>query len=112
MGLPQHIEINFGVTDPSDKQPGDPVMYIIPVTAYEQMWEAAGNPYVANMITGVYSWTVALQMPPPTSGLPALPPEQIAGVNDLAVQIGAQKRRQQRARVGSVIARWAQDATR
>ena len=40
MGLPQHIEINFGVTDPADRQPGDPVMYIIPVTAYEQMWES------------------------------------------------------------------------
>jgi heat shock protein HslJ len=49
-GLPQHIEINFGVTDPADKQPGDPIMYIIPVTAYEQMWDAAGNPSVTNTI--------------------------------------------------------------
>ena len=38
-GLPQHIEINFGVTDPADRQPGDPIMTIIPVTAYEQMWD-------------------------------------------------------------------------
>ena len=48
MGLPEHIEINFGVTDPADKQPGDPIMYIIPVTAYEQMWDQAGNPYVTD----------------------------------------------------------------
>ena len=45
MGMPEHIEINFGVTDPADRQPGDPVMYIIPVTAYEQMWDQAGNSY-------------------------------------------------------------------
>ena len=43
MGLPEHIEINFGVTDPADRQPGDPIMYIIPVTAYEQMWDSAGK---------------------------------------------------------------------
>ena len=46
MGMPEHIEINFGVTDPADRQPGDPIMYIIPVTAYEQMWDPAGNPSV------------------------------------------------------------------
>jgi len=112
MGLPQHIEINFGVTDPSDKQPGDPVMYIIPVDAYEQLWDDAGNPYVAKMITGVYSWTVALQAPPPISGLPALPPEQIAGANDLAVQIGrAVSDADSASKSGyRFVGRWAQDA--
>jgi heat shock protein HslJ len=111
-GLPEHIEINFGVTDPSDKQPGDPVMYIIPVDPYEQMWEGAGNPYVASMVTGVYSWTVALQAPPPTSGLPALPPEQIAGVNDLAVQIDrAASDADSAGKSGyRFVGRWAQDA--
>jgi len=112
MGLPQHIEINFGVTDPGDKQPGDPVMYIIPVDAYEQMWEGAGNPYIANSITGVYSWTVALQSPPPTAGLPALPPEQIGGVNDLAVQIGRAVNDAESASKSGYrfVGRWAQDA--
>jgi heat shock protein HslJ len=112
MGLPQHIEINFGVTDPSKKQPGDPVMYIIPVDAYEQLWDAAGNPYVTTTITKVYSWTVALQAPPPTSGLPALPPEQITGVNDLAVQIGRAKSDADSASKSGYrfVGRWAQDA--
>jgi heat shock protein HslJ len=112
VGLPQHIEINFGVTDPADKQPGDPIMYIIPVNEYEQMWDSAGNPYVATMITGVYSWTVAIQAPPPTSGLPALPPEQIAGVNDLAVQISrAQSDADSASKSGyRFVGRWAQDA--
>ena len=49
---------------------------------------SAGNPYVSMTITRIYSWTVALPSPPPTAGLPALPPEEISGVNDLAVQIG------------------------
>lgn len=43
-GLPEHIEINFGVTNPADKQPNDPVIYIIPVAEYKAMWDAAGTP--------------------------------------------------------------------
>jgi heat shock protein HslJ len=112
MGLPQHIEINFGVTDPADKQPGDPVMTIIPVTAYEQMWDQAGDPYVTMTTNKIYSWTVAIQSPPPTTGLPALPPEQISGYNDLAVQIGrAQSDVDSASRSGyRFVGRWAQDA--
>ena len=112
-GLPQHIEINFGVTDPSKmQQPGDPVMYIIPVDAYRQMWDQAGNPSVTNTISKVYTWTIALQSPPPTSGLPALPPEKISGFNDLAVQIGRAKSDLESAsRSGyRFVGRWAQDA--
>ena len=87
-------------------------MYIIPVTAYEQLWDAAGNPYVTTTITEIYSWTVALQSPPPTSGLPALPPEQIGGVNDLAVQIGRAKSDPDSASKSGYrfVGRWAQDA--
>ena len=112
MGLPQHIEINFGVTDPADKQPGDPIMYIIPVTAYEQMWNQAGESVVTRTTTQIYTSTVALQSPPPTAGLPALPPEQISGVNDLAVQISRAKSDLDSAsRSGyRFVGRWAQDA--
>jgi heat shock protein HslJ len=55
---------------------------------------------------------VALQMPPPTSGLPALPPEEIAGVNDLAVQIGrAVSDADSASKSGyRFVGRWAQDA--
>ncbi len=112
MGLPEHIEINFGVTDPANKQPGDPIMYIIPVTAYEQMWDSAANPYVSGTMTGIYSWTVAIQAPPPTAGLPALPPEEVSGYNDVAVQIGRAKSDVESAsRSGyRFVGRWAQDA--
>ena len=112
MGLPEHIQINFGVTDPADRQSGDPIMYIIPVTAYEQLWDDAANPYITGMITQIYSLTVALQSPPPTAGLPALPPEVVSGYNDLAVQIGRAKSDVDSAsRSGyRFVGRWAQDA--
>ncbi len=112
VGLPEHIQINFGVADPAYKQPGDPILYIIPVDAYEQMWDEADNPYVANSIDSIYKWTVALQSPPPTAGLPALPPEEVSGVNDLAVQIDrAASDAQSASKSGyRFVGRWAQDA--
>jgi len=111
-GLPQHIQINFGVVDPKMQQPGDPIMYIIPVDAYRQMWDQAGNPSISNTISKIYTWTIAIQSPPPTSGLPALPPEKIAGFNDVAVQIGRAKSDLESAsRSGyRFVGRWAQDA--
>ena len=87
MGLPEHIEINFGATDPADRQPGDPIMYIIPVDAYRDLWTQAGNPYVAQTIDQIFRLTVALPTPAPVMGLPALPPEEFSAVNDLAVQL-------------------------
>jgi hypothetical protein len=111
-GLPQHIEINFGVVDPKMQQPGDPIMYIIPVDAYRQVWDQAGNPSISSTISKIYTWTIAIQSPPPTAGLPALPPEKISGVNDLAVQIGRAKSDLESAsRSGyRFVGRWAQDA--
>jgi hypothetical protein len=111
-GLPEHIEINFGVIDPADRMPGDPIMYIIPVDAYRQMWDEAGNPHVTSTIDRIFQWTVALQSPPPTAGLPALPPEEVTGVNDLAVQIARTSPQSGSAsRSGyRFVGRWAQDA--
>jgi len=111
-GLPQHIQINLGVVDPKMQQPGDPIMYIIPVDAYRQMWDQAGNPSISSTISKIYTWTIAIQSPPPTAGLPALPPEKIAGYNDLAVQIGRAKSDLESAsRSGyRFVGRWAQDA--
>lgn len=112
VGLPEHIVINFGVTNPDDKQPGDPIMYLIPVDAYELMWDEAGDPYVSTSVTKIYSWTVTLQAPPPTSGLAALPPEAISGVNDLAVHIDRATIEAESASKSGYrfVGRWAQDA--
>jgi heat shock protein HslJ len=89
VGLPEHIQVNFGVVNPEDRQPGDPIMYIIPALAYKQMWDNAGDESVTNMINRIFQLTGALPYPPPTSGLPVLPYEEIgSGFNDLAVQVG------------------------
>jgi hypothetical protein len=50
MGLPEHMQINFGVTDPGSVQFGDPIIYIIPTEAYKQLWDAAGNPVVSDRL--------------------------------------------------------------
>jgi len=87
MGLPAHIEILFGT---SERTPGDtttPVMYIIPVEAYEKMWEEAGSDSVTNTMNEIAKQTYFLPQPPPTSGMPALPYEEVVGFNDLAVQV-------------------------
>jgi putative lipoprotein len=86
MGLPEHIQINFGVTSPADKQPGDPVIYIIPVEAYLKMYQENGDQSVASTVD------MQLEMlfdPPeglPKDGMPVLPLEEAVGYNDLAVQ--------------------------
>jgi hypothetical protein len=110
VGLPEHIEINFGS---GMTEPWDPIMYIIPVDAYEQMWDMAGNPSVPATISQIYTKTVALPSPPPTSGMPALPPETVGGgVNDLAVQIGRTSPDPESATKSGYrfVGRWAQDA--
>ena len=116
VGLPEHIEILFGVTDPADRQPSDPIMYIIPVNAYRAEWDAAGNPSVSKTIDAIEQYAYALPSPPPTSGMPVLPSEQIAGFNDLAVQVGravpySELNLTSSAQTGyRFVGRWMQDA--
>jgi len=116
MGLPAHIEILFGVTDPADRQPGDPIMYIIPVNAYRQMWDEAGNDAVTRTIQEIQQLNFVLPSPAPTSGYPALPFEQIGGVNDLAVQVSKAVSQTELNTTSATqdgyrfVGRWAQDA--
>ena len=112
MGLPEHIEILFGATTPAERQPGTPIMYIIPIDAYRQLWDSNGNPSVSDMIAKIYTRTVAIPSPIPTSGWPALPPEEIVGYNDLAVQVGRAAVTDLSASKSGyrLVGRWAQDA--
>ncbi len=87
MGLPDHIQINFGGTDPTQVQPQDPILYIIPVTPYQELWETAGSTSVTDMVNAIYRQMVTNPNPAPISGLPVLPYEQAVGVNDIAVQV-------------------------
>jgi hypothetical protein len=50
MGMPEHMQINFGVTDSADVQFGDPIIYIIPVEQYKQLWDDAGNSAVSDRL--------------------------------------------------------------
>ena len=85
-GLPQHIQINFGVTSPADVQPNDPIFYLIPKQAYLDKWQAAGDDGVKNTMGLLDIYLTQQTLPLPTSGMPVLPPERVAGFNDLAVQ--------------------------
>lgn len=111
-GLPEHIEILFGATTPADREPGTPVMYIIPVDAYRQMWDAAGNPSVSKAMDQIFKYTYVLPSPAPISGMPALPSEEIAGYNDLSVQVGRAVHDEASASKNGyrLVGRWAQDA--
>jgi heat shock protein HslJ len=85
-GLPDHIEVNFGVTNPQDRQYGDPVIYIIPVAEYQQLWEQNGDIRVTETYSQVVSLLQARPDPIPTEGMPVLPFEEVTGSNDLVTQ--------------------------
>lgn len=86
VGLPPHIEVNFGVVNPQDRLPGDPIIYILPVDEYQQLWEQEGDDSVTRRIEQLQEILDEQPEPFPTSGLPVLPFEEVTGVNDLAVQ--------------------------
>jgi heat shock protein HslJ/uncharacterized protein YraI len=86
-GLPAHTEILFGVTEPAQRQPGDPILYIIPVDAYRAMWDEAGNPGVSEAIDDIFSRTNILNVPELTEGYAALPFNETVGALDVAVQL-------------------------
>jgi len=85
-GIPEHAQINFGVTDPSERQVGDPIIYVIPVAEYEQLWETNGDQSVTNSIDALQTLLVDKPEQIPISGMPVLPYEEVSGTNDLDVQ--------------------------
>lgn len=86
IGLPQHIQVNFGVVNPQDRLPGDPIIYVIPVDEYEQLWAQEGDTSISRRIEQLQAMLDEGTDPFPTSGIPVLPFEEVTGVNDLAVQ--------------------------
>ena len=86
-GLPVHIEILFGVTEPSQRQPGDPIMYIIPVDAYRMQWEENGNLAVTEAVDDIFSRSNILNVPELSEGYAALPFDETVGALDVGVQL-------------------------
>jgi heat shock protein HslJ len=116
-GIPEHIEILFGITDPAEWDPSLPIMYIIPVNAYREMWEDNGKESVTRTIDNIEALGFSMPQPPPTSGMPALPSEAgLVGFNDIAVQVGravpaGQVNETSATQTGyRFVGRWAQDA--
>lgn len=85
-GLPQHVQINFGVADPGDRKYGDPILYVIPVAEYEQKWLDNADPAVSNAIDQLQLILTSDLDPVPTADIPTLPFEEIRGELDLGVQ--------------------------
>lgn len=112
-GLPEHIEVLFGTTDPQAREPNDPVIYIIPAAAYAVQWLDNNNPAVANTLVAIDEVGYQLPMPAPTAGYPVLPVEQVGtAYNDLAVQVGRIPATAESATKNGYrfVGRWNQDA--
>jgi len=86
IGLPDHVEINFGVGDFQDVSPTDPIIYIIPVSKYQDLWIQAGDDAVSNSISMLEGLLDIKLAPVPSKGLPILPFERVTGVADMQVQ--------------------------
>jgi heat shock protein HslJ len=85
-GLPDHIQVNFDVSNPTEKQSGDPVIYIIPIEAYQELWEQNGDLSVTETYSDVLSLLRARPDPIPTYEMPILPFEEVVGDNDFVTQ--------------------------
>ena len=85
-GLPEHIEVNFGVTNPADVKPNDPIIYIIPKQAYVDLWKASGNDTIARNMSMLEDMVLQKGAGMKSSGMPVLPMERVTGTNDMAVQ--------------------------
>jgi heat shock protein HslJ len=85
-GLPEHLQVNFGVSNPADVQFGDPILYIIPTEAYKALWDEAGNSVVSERLS-MLEELLADRPDLATARLPVLPFEafQVMGAGNLGV---------------------------
>lgn len=80
-GLPEHIVITFDGTDPTTRQPTDAVMYIIPVAAYKELWEANGDACVTKTLNNLNRWLSGEGASHFTRGIVIMPFEEVSGLN-------------------------------
>ena len=85
VGLPDHIQVKFTAED-GETQPDDPVIYIIPVNEYLEIWDTAGDETLAASMDELIELLGEKPEPIPVPGLPILPYEQVTGNSDLQVQ--------------------------
>ena len=85
VGLPDHIQVKFTAED-GETKPDDPLIYIIPVTDYLELWEAAEDETLAASMDDLIELLGEKPEPIPTPGLPILPYEEVTGNSDIQVQ--------------------------
>lgn len=83
VGAPEHLAATFDGESLDDASFAGRIVYIIPVAAYEALWEDAGNDSITVNIEALQT-LLSEQPDAPQPPLPVLPPP--AGVNDVAVQ--------------------------
>lgn len=86
VGLPEHLQIAFGGQTPAGRQPGEPILYIIPAAAYRALWDEAGNPLVGQLLDDIRVWVDRQPNAVRTQNMPVLPIEEAGATNDVAVQ--------------------------
>ena len=86
MGLPQHLQIRLMPLDMEESPSSNPVIYIIPVEEYKQLYEENGDQSVSIMVDMIQEMLQDRPDPFPINGMPILPFEEVGGVNDIAVQ--------------------------
>lgn len=91
-GLPEHIEFRFSALGGEPWRQGDPVMYIIPLEAYQELWQENGSPTVTRIIEKLRERIASFSHQSPTITYPAhnptLPDERTLGrANDIAVHL-------------------------
>jgi len=85
-GLPKHLEITLIPTDADESPESNPVIYIIPVEAYKQLWEENDDDSVSMEVDAIDGMLQNRPDPFPASNVPVLPFEEVSGDNDFSVQ--------------------------
>lgn len=84
VGAPEHLAVTFDGEALDDASFAGRVIYLMPVKAYETLWQEAGNDTITRSIMALDA-LLAEQPADPPPPLPVLPPP--GGVNDVAVQV-------------------------
>ncbi len=83
VGAPEHLAVTFDGESLDEASFAGRVIYLIPVEAYETLWQDAGNDYIATSVAALEE--LLAEQPADPESLPVLPPPP--AVMDLAVQV-------------------------
>lgn len=82
-GAPTHLLLTFDGEDVNSPDFSGRVLRIYPIAAYEELWNAAGDPTISNSVEQLDA--LMRETPPAPESIPVLPPP--SGVDDLTTQV-------------------------